>query len=377
MKKIIFALAAISVLAACSSGNKNKTLEKQKAELAKLQIKVDSLNSQIGVLQTSIRLAEGDSTNAKAKFVAVTTLQPSVFTHFVEVQASVDGKQDINVSSQTAGVVAKILVNNGDEVKTGQVLAQLDDAVIQQNIQELETAKDFANTMYQKQKNLWDQKIGTEVQYLSAKNNYESLVKKLNTLQQQEDMSQLKSPIDGTVDEIDIKLGQAVMPGIQTIRVVNLSELKVVGNVAESYISKVHKGDSVIVMFPDLKTQITSTVNYVSKVINPLNRSFDVEVKLPSNNVNYHPNMIAVLKIADYRSAAAITVPVNTIQSTEDGNYVYIATEKNGKLIAQKQAIVMGKNYNGTVEVLKGLSAGDKLISVGYEGLNQGDVVKY
>ncbi|MEO6883063.1 MAG: efflux RND transporter periplasmic adaptor subunit [Bacteroidia bacterium] len=377
MKKIIFAIAGISILAACSSGQKNKSLDKQKADLAKLQKQEAVIQTKIDSLQTSIHLAEGDSTNSKQKFVSVTTVQPGLFTHFIEVQASVDGKQDINVSSQTMGVVSKIMVSEGDEVKTGQLLAQLDDGVIRQSMQEVQTAKDFANTIYQKQKNLWNQKIGTEVQYLSAKNNYESLIKKQATLQQQLDMTQLKSPIDGIVDEIDIKLGQSVAPGMPTIRVVNFSELKVEGNVAESYISKVHKGDSVLVLFPDLKTQLKSTINYVSKVINVLNRSFAVDVKLPSDNINYHPNMIAILKISDYSSANAISVPVNTVQSSQDGDFVYIATTKNGKTIAEKQAIVVGRIYNGTVEVLQGLNAGDKLITVGYEGLNPGDVVKF
>lgn len=314
-----------------------------------------------------------DSTaNEKIKMVGITAIAPQAFNNYIDIQGKVDADENVSVNAEMAGTVSKLNVQLGEEVGVGQVLAELDTKLIQQGIAELQGALDLANTMYDKQKNLWDQKIGTEVQYLSAKNQKESLEKKMATLQQQLDMSKIKSPIKGIVDAIDIKLGQATMPGLPAIRVVNLCNLKVKGEVAESYVSKVKKGNDVEIILPDMQDTFKAKITYAAKVISPLNRSFTVTVNLDCIK-DYHPNMIAIMKIIDYSNPKAFVIPVNMIQKTEEGDFVFIA--ENNK--AKKARVKTGKAYNGSAEILDGLKDGDKLITKGFQELNEGEMIKY
>lgn len=374
MKKHLTLIALLSLAAACApnQGGKGNKLEKDKAKLADLKKQEGDLRSKIETLQDSI-IAEGGK-EIKTTKVGVKDIAMMPFRHYVEVQASVYGQDNINVSAQMPGTVKSIFVTEGDKVTKGEVLADIDDAVIQQNIQEVQTALDLTKTLYDKQKSLWDQKIGTEVQYLNAKANYESTQKRLSALQQQADMAKIKSPIDGTVDAVNIKIGESAAPGMPAIKVVNLDQLKVKGNVTESYIADIHTGDSLLVSFPDLHQDIVSTASYVSHAIDEVNRTFTVEVKLPQSP-DYHPNMIAMMKIIDYSSKAAVVIPINIVQSDPTGSFVYIAETSNGTIVAKKQVVKVGKVYAGSAEILDGLKAGDKLITVGYEDLNNGDAI--
>ena len=187
-------------------------------------------------------------------------------------------------------------------------------------------------------------------------------------------MAQIKSPIDGTVDAVSIKVGQSVAPGLPTIQVVNDQQLKVRGYVTEAYISDIHQGDSLLINFPDLNKDIVSVASYVSKAIDPVNRTFTVEVKLPQD-VNYHPNMIAMMKIIDYSNRSAVVIPVNIVQSDPTGQFVFIAIDEKGTMVAHKTMVKMGKVYNGMAEITDGLKAGDKVITVGYDDLNNGDAI--
>jgi membrane fusion protein (multidrug efflux system) len=373
MKKYITLFIAASLLAACANKDGKSKLDKDKEKLASLKKRDADIRDSIQLMQDTINNEGGK----EVKMVRVGTKDVfrQVFRHYVQVQASVYGQDNINVNSEMPGVIKSIFVTEGDKVTKGEVLASIDDAVIQQNMQEIQTNLDLAKTLYEKQKGLWDQKIGTEVQYLSAKSNYESLQKRMSSMQQQDDMTKIKSPIDGTVDAVSIKVGESVAPGLPTIQVVNADELKVKGNVAEAYISDIHPGDSLSILFPDLHDTVISTATYVSRAIDQVNRTFNVEVKLPQNQ-NYHPNMIAMMNIVDYSNHAAITVPVNVVQSDPTGSFVFIA-QKDAKnnWTAVKQMVTTGRVSNGNQEILKGLNAGDKVITVGYEDLNNGDAI--
>lgn len=359
--------------AACTHRSK---LETDKEKLTQLKKQEGDIMSQIQALNDTIK-AEGGNT-VKTTRVGEQTLALQPFRHFVEVQAAVYGQDNIEVSSETMGVIKRILVTEGDQVRKGQVLAQLDDSVLLQNIQEMQSALNLAATLYEKQKALWDQKIGTEVQYLSAKTNYESQQNRLSALQQQDEMMKLKSPIDGVVDAVNIKIGESVAPGLPTVRVVNLEHLKVKGDVAEAYIADIHKGDSLKISFPDLHTEVTSTVSYISRSIDEVNRTFTVEVDLPQNP-DYHPNMIAIMKIMDYYNPAAIVIPVNIVQNDPTGAFVYTAVDHNGIMTATKAPVTIktGMVYDGMAEISAGLKAGDKLVTVGYEDLNNGDAISF
>ncbi len=187
---------------------------------------------------------------------------------------------------------------------------------------------ELANLLYEKQQSLWNQSIGTEVQYLQAQNQKESLEKQLNVLQQQYEMSKIKSPINGTVDEVMAKLGEAASPGFPSFRVVNLSSMKVVADIAENYAGTIKVGDEVTIRFPDANKEIIKKVTAVSQVIDPASRSFQVDIRLGSEEQKYfHPNMVAVLKIRDYSKENSITVPINIVQNSEEGKFVFLAKQ--------------------------------------------------
>ncbi len=367
MKKLILSIAAISILASCGNSDKQ-------AQIDKLKKQRSEIDAQIKILESE--LSGSNKENMKTKSVLINTLDYQPFQHYIEVQGKVDGDENVVVSAKMGGAVSKIMVKVGDNVTMGQVLAELDNQVILQGMEEVKTALNFASTMYDKQKNLWEQKIGTEVQYLSAKSNKESLEKKLATLQEQLEMMQLKSPINGTVDGIDIKIGQITMPGMPAIRVVNFSNLKVKAEVAESYSLKVKKGNEVIIYFPDMKKEVRSVIGYSTKMINNTTRTFMVESPL-ENDSEYQLNMIAVLKIVDYKQDSSIVVPLNLIQNTDGSDYVYVAVNEGGKTIAKKRIISVGQFYNGIVEIKSGLNKGDKLIVTGFQDLNDGTLIKF
>jgi RND family efflux transporter MFP subunit len=296
-------------------------------------------------------------------------LMPQTFKTYIEVQGRIDADENVSLSSEMPGTVTKINVNVGDEVVKGQVLAETDTRIVTQQISDLQTNLELATQVYQKQKNLWDQKIGTEIQYLQSKTTKESLEKKVSTMQEQIRMSRIISPINGTIDAVNIKIGQAIAPGVPAINVINFSNLKVKADVAESYSSRIKKGNEVQILFPDMKDSITSKVNYAARAISNLTRTFGIEVLLDSKK-DYHPNMVAKLKINDYQSATPkIIVPIKFIQKNTNENFVLLAV--NGIVI--KNTIKISREYNGLAEISDGLKEGDLLITEGYDLINEGD----
>jgi membrane fusion protein, multidrug efflux system len=361
------ALCSLLIFAAsCSEPPKDK-----KGELADLKKEQERIQKRIKELEKEISLYPDSTRKTSGKTVEVQRLEKEPFVHYIEVQGKVDAEENISVSAEMSGIVSRILVKEGQQVSTGQVLAELDNKVITQSIAELQSSLDFASSMYLKQKNLWEQKIGTEIQYLTAKNQKESLEGKMATLKEQLSMTRIKSPINGTVDAIDIKIGQAVMPGIPAIRVVNFSNLKIRAEIAESYYNSVKKGSSVVVKFPGSTDSVVTRIDYATKVINPLNRTFTVEVKLPEGR-EYHPNMSATLRINDYTSReGTVSVPVSIVQNSEEGRFVY--TVENGRV--KKAIVTVGRIYNGSAEIESGLSEGDSVITKGHQDVNEGEVI--
>jgi membrane fusion protein (multidrug efflux system) len=363
MKKIIiFSLSAL-LLSACGSQPKDKN-----AELAKLKKEQADLNSKIVKLETEI----GGNQEKVYKDVSVYDVKASTFKTYIEIQGKVDAEQNVQVNAQAPGVITNIFVGIGQHVNKGQVLAQLDDAVLRENIAQVQTQLDLATNLFNRQKNLWDQKIGTEVQFLNAKTQKQGLEKQMALVKEQASMYKVKSPIEGTIDLMDWKIGQAVQPGISGIRVVNASVLKAKALVSESYAGKIDIGDNVDVIVPDAPDSIATKISFASKIIDPASRSFTVEVKLPSKKI-YRPNMLAILKIVDYKKDNALTVPIRAIQKSEIGDYLLLA--QDGKVV--KANVKVGNIYNGNAEILSGIKSGDKVITLGYNGLNEGDLVKF
>lgn len=367
-KSIIFLLVA-AMAVACG-----KTADK-KSELAALKKQHDELSVKIKKLETELKLSDSVKTD-KVTPVAVTIAQPMEFNHFLEVQGKVDGEDNIAVSAQMPATVTAVYVKEGDPVRKGQVLAQLDNAVMQQQIASTKQQLDFATNIYNKQKALWDKQIGSEVQYLTAKNNKENLEKAIATLNDQLEMTRIKSPINGSVEEVNLKVGQMASPGLPAVRVVNFSTAKIIAEISEVYAPKIKAGNKVIIYFPDFNTEIPSQIRFTSKYINPVNRTFNTEVRLGPSKVDYRANMMAVVKIIDYSNPKAFTVPVSVIRDSQSGKYIYVAKEENGKLVARRLPVTVGNSYNGLTEITSGIAEGDKVITTGFNSLIDGELIQ-
>jgi RND family efflux transporter MFP subunit len=364
---------ALAVLIAACGGNKGGD---KKAELADLKKQETEITKKIKALEAELGVKS--ETADKVKLVRTEDVQPKSFTHYIDIQGRIDASENVvvNVRNQ-GGMITKIYVKEGQAVKAGQILAETDASAYLANVEALRVQLQTAATVYEKQKKLWDQKIGTEIQFIQAKATKESLEKNIAALQEQIDMTKITAPISGTIDEVMIKIGQMASPSIPNngIRIVNMNSLKVKADIAESYARNVKNGNDVIINFPDIDKEITSNITYVGKNINQLTRTFGVEASL-GNQEDYHPNMIAVLKIADYKAENVLVIPINILQNSEDGQFVFIAAEKGGKLVATKRVVTVGKTSGNYVEVVSGLTKGEKIITIGYQDLNEGDEVK-
>lgn len=362
---------AVLVLFATACGN---TVDKQ-AELATLKKQRDEINAQIKTIEDELKLS-GNATEMKMTDVVVSEVKPETFNHFLEVQGKVDGEDNIAVSAQMAGVITSVYIKEGDAVKKGQVMAQIDNSVLKQQIESARTQLSFATNLYNKQKALWDKQIGSEVQYLSAKNNKESLEAGMALLNDQLEMSKIKSPINGTVEEVNLKVGQMASPGSPAVRVVNFSTVKIVADISEAYASKIKTGNKVLVSFPDFNTEIEGKIHFTSKYINPVNRTFQTEIRLGPSKVEYRANMMTVVKINDYTNPSAFVIPVSLVRESSSGKYVFTAKMENGKLLARRQIVIVGNTYNGLAEIMQGITPGDKVITTGYSSLVNGQLIK-
>jgi RND family efflux transporter MFP subunit len=359
MKRSYLLLIPAIIFASCGGGTKDPA-----AELA-------SLKKQRGEIEIKIKALEAgskDTAGGRVTAVSVMEVQPTVFNAFIEVQSQINGDEVVNATARTMGTVNRVLVQVGQQVRQGQVLATLDAAIAQQQINAMEPQIELAKALYEKQQKLWEQNIGTEVQLMSAKTQYENLVKQKAVAQAGKDLYNVISPISGTVDMVSLKVGDQSAMGF--IRVVNTNKLKAEANLGENYIGKVKVGDPATLIFTDTKDSIKTKVSFVSKAVDPLSRSFLVQIKL-DNTSKLHPNMSCILKIANYSNPKALVVPVSVIQKTAEGEMVYVANGTTARL----KMIATGRNANGQVEVLNGLEPGDKVIIAGYQDLDEGEAI--
>ncbi len=367
----ITGLVLLFVFAACG---KSKT-EDPMAELATLKEQKTALEAQINALEKQMQ--ENGLIEKKLRTVGLTELKITPFMHYIDLQGRVDADESVTATSKIPGALKRVYIDNGDFVKQGQLLAEIEDAVMLKSIAELDGQLVVAVDLYNRQKALWDQNIGSEVQFIQAKNNKESLERSISTMKENWGMTKIYAPTSGTVDMVMLKQGQAISPGMPLCNILNLSKLKIIGAVTEAYAAKVKKGDRVQIYFPDTDKEVSSTISYVSKTINQVNRTFSVECALGQGD--YRANQIAVMKIVDYTNPKAISIPVNYIQTAVDGDFVMIA-EKTGtgqEALAKKVTIQQGQNYNGYVEILSGLKPGDMVISTGFQDVNNGETVNF
>ncbi|MBO0930891.1 efflux RND transporter periplasmic adaptor subunit [Fibrella aquatilis] len=366
----------VTLLAAC--GPKKSDLQTKKEELAKLKGEQADLNTKVKSLETELaKLDPVKREEAKVKAVAVAPVVAGTFRHFVDLQGTVDAKNNVQVSPKGAGgVITAMYVVEGTPVRAGQAIAKLDDQIVRESLAEVQTQLSLANTVYEKQANLWKQQIGTELQYLQAKSNKESLERRIATIKAQLGQSVVTAPISGVVDQVVGKVGQPAAPGMGIVRIVNLSRLKVVAKVADTYSGTVRKGDPIQITFPDIKKQINGTITFVSTSVDPLSRTFTIEASLPSDNA-LKPNMLAQVKINDASKPNALVINQNLIQNTENGQLVYVAVAEGNKKVAKAKKVTTGQSYGGQIEITQGLSAGDQLITQGYQEVTDGQTISF
>lgn len=374
-KKVLILITAVSIFASCGGGESAGKADELKEKLKGKQAELETIRAEIAQLEIDIANEEGAATSA-GKPVTLQPISYTGFAHSIDIQGKVDAQGSVFAGPAMPGLVKRVNVRAGDRVSAGQVLAEIDADAMNQQLAALKIQRDLAKDVHDRQKNLWEQKIGTEVQYLSAKTQYEALDKQVAAMQEQIDMAKIKAPVAGVVDAVNIKAGELASPGFSNIAIVNTGELTVKGEVAEAYVSKVKTGSAVSIFLPDANKTINTKITYAGKMINSINRTFNVEVALNGNEENVVPNMIAVMRINDYQNDSAIVIPLSLIQQNANGtNYVYVAVQSEKGLVAEKREISYTWTYNGMAEITSGLKTGDQLIIEGANDLNAGDVL--
>lgn len=373
---ITLVLGLLLGLSACGGEESGESLAQKRKQLEKLQGERVTLDTKIADLEKEIGKLDTVEREIPPVPVKVSPLSLSSMNHYLEIQGSVESNRNVMVSPKMSGVITRIYVREGEYVSAGKVLAQLDDAVLKASRGELETQTALAKTIFEKQKRLWDQEIGTEIQYLQAKNNYEALQKRIASLDEQIAMSRITSPISGTVDEVLPNVGEMATPGMPVFRVVSPSDLSLTAKVSESHAPYVKRGDVVKVYFPAIDKSYNAKVSTVGQSIDPISRTFEVKVKLPADK-QIKINMYGKMAINDRNLEDVIVTPVDVLQKGATGNYVYIAEDQNGKWFARRRNVDMGLSYENKAEIVSGLKAGDRLITEGYKEVSDGQVVSF
>ena len=307
--------------------------------------------------------------------VSVMTLKDTLFNHYLDIQGSVNTKENMLIQPEIPGTLIALNVKAGQRVSKGQVLGRVDDGGSSQQVASLETQYQLAKTTFERQKNLWNQKIGSEIQYLQAQTQMLSLQRSVAQAKAMLAKTVIRAPFSGTIDEVFVERGQVVAAGPQGLmRIVNLNNMYVSTSVPESYIGKLKVGTEVDVFLTSLNKNYKGKVRQVANFINPNNRSFGIEVSIPNPENLLRPNQVAKLKVIDYTAKNAIVVPTNVIQEDGKGNkYVYVATEVNGNTATAKQVIVtLGKSSDNVTEIVSGLSADDIIVTEGVNTISEG-----
>jgi len=383
MKKIfvLTLITATFIVAGCGSGSKDKKGDAgdMKVKLEKLKKEKNDMDVEIRKLEDQISKTDSNTSQQVQKLVSVDTLRLQDFTHFIELQGKIDANDIVYITPRgMPAQIKQLYVKRGDAVRKGQLLVKLDDAVMLQQVDALKTQLAFAENLYNRQKSLWDQGIGSEVELITKKNNVDNLKKQIATLTETWNTSFIYAPVSGIADEVNVKVGEVFnggTPDHPQIKLVNGNSLKIVTEVPENYVARVKKGTPVEVIVPETnRPAFKSTISVIGASINPNTRAFITEAKLPSDPL-LKPNQIATMKIQDYQAKKIITVPLNTVQTDEKGRYVYVMEKAGDKMIAKKKPVDVGESYGGMIEIKNGLTGGELIITEGYQDLYDGQTV--
>jgi len=376
---LIIGVATVVLISACGSASKNdnQSLSEKKSELEKLKSERNRIDAQIASLNEEIARLDS-SFGVKAKLVTITPVSVSPFEHYIDLQGRVDADNISYVTPRGGPAqVTAIYIKKGDYVKKGQQLLKLDDAVQLKQLDGLKTQLAYAEDIYNRTKNLWEQGIGTEVQLKTAENNVKSLKDQVNTLVAAWQMTNVTAEVSGYVEELNLRVGETFTGfsgNAPQIMIVNSSSLKVVTEVPENYIDRIDRGTPVEIKLPDVNLNFNSNIGLISQAVGINSRSVNTEAKIP-HHPKVHINQVAEVRIKDYANPNAIVIPLTVLQTDESGKYVFVLSDEGGKKVARKKAVTVGEIYGEKIEVKTGLSTGDKLITQGYQGLYEGQLV--
>ena len=375
MKKYIIIFSLIAFATACKHDKKIEgNLQQQKIQIQKqidsLHNVLEKINEQLGVQQTK-----------EIPAIQAIKIEPKAFEHYIELQGNIDTDGNVMLVPEAMGSVKKIYKNEGDKVRKGEIVMLLDDAVIRNQIDEVRTQYSLAKTAYDRQKRLWNQKIGSEMAFLQAKTKKNTLAKKLITLRSQLAKFKVKAPINGTLDDLMTKEGEMAAPQRPVARIVNLDEVYAQADVSEKYLSKVRKGTPVVIDFPELNSSINAKINYVGNFIHPRNRTFKIRINLSNKNAILKPNLTANIKIKDYETGKKLVLPWSIVQQDREGNnFVFVLkpakNEGEGVYKVEKRIIKTGIDYKGNVIIESGIKEGELIAGEAARGLTEGDFVR-
>ncbi len=373
MKKIIFLLSIAIFITSCDKKEENNSLTELNKQKTAITNKIDSLNNKLKIIEAQI--SKLDTTK---KHLIVTTLpvKKGLFKHFVEIQGVVQSDKNIEIHPELGGTVKSLFVKEGQKVKEGQILVQLDDSSIKNKINELNTQLSLAKTTFERQKRLWDKKIGSEMQYLQAKAQKEGLENSLATLKTQAKKMKIIAPFSGVVDEIFPKKGELTSPQFPIVRLLNLEKVYVEADVTETYLPVLSKGTELVVSFPSINKKVNTSIAQIGNYINPNNRSFKIRTNISNKDHSIKPNLLADLKILDFQENGII-IPSKLIQQDQKGdNYVFTIKNLDNKSTVVKTIIHIKKEYNNETYIDSGLTENDTLVNKGARLVKAGDVVK-
>ncbi|KJD31768.1 RND transporter [Tamlana nanhaiensis] len=384
--KHIYPLIIVTLLLASCGGKKNQSVEdviatndltlirKKKTEL---DASAQAIAAQLKQLQAKIKALDPQE---KIPLITTFNAKEEVFTHFVELQGSVDTKENLVIFPEYSGVLSRVYVKEGQKVSKGQTLAKIDDGGLSQQLAQLKIQTALAKTTFERQERLWNQKIGSEIEFLQAKSNYQAQQEAVNQLEQQVGKTIVKAPFSGTIDDVITEQGSVVAPGqSQLFRIVNLSNMYIKTDVPERYVSDIVVGKAVEVEFPILGKTIDAKVRQAGNFINPANRTFKVEVGIPNKDASIKPNLTAKLKINDYTNNNTFLIPQSVISENAEGEqYIYVVENKdeNNQGVAKKVIIKTGKTQGDVIEVLSGLEKGTEVIQEGARSVKNDQPVK-
>ncbi len=374
MKKVLFILVVIFLTGCASSDNdqtKSKELINLKSELLSIQTKISQLEKELGANN------QASAEQSIAIPVTIKELQAETFNHYFDVSGSIEAAKSAFISPELNGQIQKIYVEEGQRVKKGDLLAKINTSVIESNISGIETGLNLATVVFEKQQKLWNKNIGSEIDYLTAKNTKEGLEDQLATLQAQLDLASIKAPFDGIIDNIIQKEGDLAVPGMQLLQLVNLEKIYINADIAETYLPVIHKGDKVDLSFPVFpEIKLKETIYRISNVIHPQNRTVKMQLRINNQKEMLKPNGMAIIRVNDFSSDTALVVPSIVIKQDMTGSFLYVAKQENGTWLAKKKYVKTGVTYIDQSLITEGLDIGDRVIVEGYNQVSDGSVIK-